>query len=271
MVCVKRTTSRIPALFLTLVRKVGYNLKYEWYISDCFQSIMINALARPTSLLTAHHPGRTQGATSQGEQAYVLIKRGIIRLEYPPASLLNEAELMQALGIGRTPIREALQRLALENLVVILPRRGTMVADLNLSDLQKISEVRLELETFAACLAAERARPEHLVVLDNLLVVKEDISESDDHHQMIELDHQFHQVIAEAAGNEFLAGELRGLYNHVIRLWYHALHKVIHPLGVSLNDHARIPAAIKAGDGKRAAKVMHAHITSFQVEFQAAL
>jgi DNA-binding GntR family transcriptional regulator len=261
----------MSAPVLTLVRNSGYNLKYKWYISDCFPSIMIYALARPTSLLTAHHPGKTQGAVSQGEQAYLLIKRGIIRLEYPPASLLNEAELMRALGIGRTPIREALQRLALENLVVILPRRGTMVADLNLSDLQKISEVRLELETFAACLAAERARPEHLVVLDNLLVVKEDISESDDHHQMIELDHQFHQVIAEAAGNEFLAGELRGLYNHVIRLWYHALHKVIHPLGVSLNDHARITAAIKAGDGEHAAKIMRAHITSFQVKFRAVL
>ena len=100
---------------------------------------MSNALPRPTSLLTAHHRGKTHGLGSQGEQAYLLIKQEIIRLEYPPANLMNEGDLMEALGIGRTPIRDALQRLALENLVVILPRRGTMVADLNLSDLQKIS------------------------------------------------------------------------------------------------------------------------------------
>ena len=232
---------------------------------------MVYVPPRPTSLLTAHHRGKTQSECSRGDQAYLLIKQGIIRLEYPPASLLNEGELMDTLGIGRTPIREALQRLALENLVVILPRRGTMVADLNISDLQKISEVRLELETFAAYLAAERARPEQLAVLEGLLVAKEYISESDDHHELIELDQQFHQIIAEAAGNEFLAGELRGLYDHVIRLWYNALHKVKQPLVASLDDHGRICAAIKAQDGELAAKLMRVHINRFQVEFQAVL
>jgi DNA-binding GntR family transcriptional regulator len=178
---------------------------------------------------------------------------------------------MEALGIGRTPIREALQRLALENLVVIFSRRGTMVADLNLSDLQKISEVRLELETFAAHLASERALPEHMVALEELLLAKEEISDSDDHHALIELDQNFHQLIAEAAANEFLASELRRLYDHVIRLWYHALHKVIQPLGASLDDHAIIAAAIKSRDGELAASIMRAHITRFEVEFQAVL
>ena len=232
---------------------------------------MVNLLPQPTSLLTAHHRGKTQRVGSRGEQAYLLIKQRIIRLEYPPASLLNEGDLVESLRIGRTPIREALQRLALVNLVVILPRRGTMVADLNLSDLQKISEVRLELETFAARLASERALPEHMVALEELLVAKEEISDSEDHHELIELDQQFHQLIAEAAGNEFLASDLRGLYDHVIRLWYHALHKVIHPLGTSLNDHARIAAAIKSRDSELAANVMRAHITRFQVEFLAVL
>ena len=69
---------------------------------------MSNALPRPTSLLTAHHRGKTQGLGSHGEQAYLLIKQGIIRMEYPPASLLNQGDLMEALGIGRTSIREVL-------------------------------------------------------------------------------------------------------------------------------------------------------------------
>ncbi len=232
---------------------------------------MATASLRPTSLLTAYHRGKTQDVISRCDQAYQRIKQAIIRLEFPPASLMNEANLMEALGIGRTPIREALQRLALENMVVILPRLGTMVADLNLSDLQKISEVRLELETFAARLAAARARPEHLVRLEELLAIKADIAKSEDHHHLIELDQDFHKLIADAAGNEFLAGELRGLYDHVIRLWYHGLHKVTQPLSVSLNDHAIIAAAIKTGDGDRAGKVMRAHITRFQVEFLAVL
>ena len=74
-----------------------------------------------------------------------------------------------------------------------------------------------------------------------------------------------------AAGNEILASELRRLNDHVIRLWYHALHKVIQPLGASLDDHAIIAAAIEDQDGQLAAKVMRAHITRFQAEFQAAL
>ena len=232
---------------------------------------MSNVLPGPTSLLTAHNSGKPQGLGSRGEQAYLLIKQGIIRLEYPPASLLNESDLIEALGIGRTPIREALQRLALESLVVILPRRGTMVADLNLSDLQKISEVRLELETFAVRLGTERALPKHLVALEDLLVAKENISESDDYYQLIELDQQFHQLIARAAGNEFLASELRRLYDHVMRLWYHSLHKMIQPLGDSLDDHTRISAAIKGRDSELAEKVMRVHISRFQAEFQAVL
>ena len=131
--------------------------------------------------------------------------------------------------------------------------------------------MRLELETFTVRLASERVLPEHLVALEELLVAKENISESDDYYEFIELDQQFHQLIAMAAGNEFLASDLRRLNDHVIRLWCHALHKVIQPLGASLDDHAIIAAAIKDQDGQLAAKVMRGHITRFQAEFQAAL
>lgn len=226
---------------------------------------------QPASLLTAYHRSKKPRSESRSEQAYRSIKRGIIRMEYAPASLLNELELKEVLGIGRTPIREALQRLALENFVVILPRRGTMVADLNLSDMQKISELRLELEGFAARLASERARPEHLSTFDEVLLSIECISDSDDHHKLIELDQRFHQLVAQASGNEFLAGELVGLYDQVIRHWYHALHKVVKPLGASLADHNRVADAIRARDGTLAAQVIREHITRFQIEFQAVL
>src|SRR5215467_9464317 len=101
-----------------------------------------------TSMLTTSH-SRRASATSQSGEAYRLIKERIVTLALPPAALIDEARLMAELGLGRTPIREALQRLALENLVVILPRRGTIVADLNMSDLQKIFEIRIDLELLA--------------------------------------------------------------------------------------------------------------------------
>ena len=82
-----------------------------------------------TTMLASSH-SRRASATSQSGEAYRLIKERIITLELPPAAVVDEARLMADLGLGRTPIREALQRLALENLVVILPRRGTPTREL---------------------------------------------------------------------------------------------------------------------------------------------
>jgi len=110
---------------------------------------------------------------------------------------------MRELHLGRTPIREALQRLALENLVVILPRRGTIVADLNMSDLQKIFEMRLELEIYAVHLAAERATPAEVAEMEALLAKSDEIIRQADSHQLMQLDHQAHQLLARAATTNF--------------------------------------------------------------------
>ena len=91
----------------------------------------------PATLLTASRQHRHQ-TDSRSEAAYRILKEKIVTLDFPPAAVLNEAQLMAELNLGRTPIREALQRLAFDNLVIILPRRGTIVADLNMSDIQKI-------------------------------------------------------------------------------------------------------------------------------------
>src|SRR6267143_507263 len=93
---------------------------------------------------------------SQSDEAYQRILERIVRLEMAPGSVVNEARLREELGIGRTPIREALQRLARENLVRSIPHRGTFVTDVNITDLARITEVRVLLEGHAARLAAER-------------------------------------------------------------------------------------------------------------------
>jgi Transcriptional regulators len=95
-------------------------------------------------------------ARSQSEAAYLRIRDRIVSLDMPPGSVVNEARLREELVIGRTPIREALQRLALENLVKSIPHRGTFVTDVNITDLARITEVRVVLESHAARLAAER-------------------------------------------------------------------------------------------------------------------
>lgn len=223
----------------------------------------------PTTLLTTSRQRRVENE-SRSEKAYRIIKEKIVTLALPPASLLNEAELMAELKLGRTPIREALQRLAYENLVVILPRRGTIVADLNVSDLQKIFEVRLELEICAARLAAGRATSEQLVEMETLFAAAETIIQQGDYHQLIGLDYQVHMLVARAAHNEFLEEILERLYTHVLRLWYVSLHKVDR-LAEAVADHGALIASIKAGDETRAAEIMRAHIMGFQTQFAAVL
>src|SRR5690348_17666353 len=99
---------------------------------------------------------QTVEARSQSEEAYARILERIVSLEMAPGSVVNEARLREELKIGRTPIREALQRLARENLVRSIPHRGTFVTDVNITDLARITEVRVVLESHAARLAAEK-------------------------------------------------------------------------------------------------------------------
>src|SRR5437763_16258962 len=99
-------------------------------------------------------------AESLTEKAYRLIEELIVTLQIAPGTVVSEALLSERLGIGRTPIREALQRLARERLVVVLPRRGIMVSEINVRTQLRLLEVRRELERLIARSAARRATPQ---------------------------------------------------------------------------------------------------------------
>ncbi len=220
----------------------------------------------PTSILTTTSRRRAVD-DSLNSIAYRRIKDKIIALELPPASLIDEAYLADELGVGLTPVRQALRRLALENLVVILPRRGTMVADLNFSDLQKIFEMRLELEALAAQLAAMRATPDQLNEMATLLNEAQTLVASQDNQKLIELDRALHALIARCAHNEFLEQTLDWLYCHVLRLWYITLRQM-DVLSEAMDEHRQILDALKMGDGEHAALIMRAHVRHFQATFQ---
>src|SRR5256886_8465069 len=106
---------------------------------------------------------------SQSEEAYARILERIVCLEMPPGSVVNEARLREELKIGRTPIREALQRLGRENLVKSIPHRGTFVTDVNITDLARITEVRVVIESHAARLAAEKLSGADREAIEGLL------------------------------------------------------------------------------------------------------
>jgi DNA-binding GntR family transcriptional regulator len=223
----------------------------------------------PTSLLGATGRG---GDGSLGAEAYRRIRERIVSLELAPATPIDEQSLARELGLGLTPVRQALRRLAWENLVVILPRRGTLVADVNTDDTKALFEVRVELEGLAAELAAQRATPRQLTALKDLMERTQAAlaAPQPDHHGLIELDREMHVLLAAAAHNPVLQQNLDALYVHVLRLWNVILER-IGELPGAIEEHLEIAQAVQEHDGARARELMRHHVSHFQASYSRAV
>ena len=235
----------------------------EQYHIDCEMANIPTTV--PTSILAANSQRRGD-TESLSDVAYRRIREKIVSLELPPASLIDESTLAEEIGVGLTPVRQALRKLSFKSLVVILPRRGTLVADLNSSDLQKIFEMRLELETLAARLAAKRATHIQIVAMEALMQEALSLVEESNNHELLDIDHKMHILIAEAAHNEFLEESVDWLYCHVQRLWNVRLHHVGN-MDHAMQEHNAILKAIRTGDAERASHLMSEHVNRFQIEF----
>jgi len=208
-------------------------------------------------------------ARSQSEEAYARILERIVSLEMPPGSVVNEARLREELKIGRTPIREALQRLARENLVRSVPHRGTFVTDVNITDLARITEVRVVLETHAARLAAEKLGSADRKAIQALLeeVKRGEITGQRD---LMHLDQRIHRAIYRAARNPYLESTLERYFNLSLRLWYLVLDREVR-LREAVDEHVELLRAIAGGDGELASTIMRRHVTNFEREIRKAL
>ena len=206
---------------------------------------------------------------SQSEEAYRRILERIVSLEMAPGSVVNEARLREELKIGRTPIREALQRLARENLVRSVPHRGTFVTDVNITDLARITEVRVVLEAHAARLAAEKATPADRGAISELLDLQRRAYVTDQ-RDLMRLDQQIHRLIYRTAHNAFLEATLERYFNLSLRLWYLVLDRQVR-LREAVDEHTQLLAAILAGDGELADSIMRKHVTGFEREIRRVL
>jgi DNA-binding GntR family transcriptional regulator len=203
------------------------------------------------------------------EHAYMELRDRIVTLHLPPGTVLREDDLMGELGIGRTPLREAVKRLALENLVDVQPRRGTFVAAVEAADIQNITEVRAELEGYAAELAALRLDPETRASAEALLRDLEGLDGPADQDLLMRFDERIHRFTWEAARNPHLTQTLERYFTHSLRIWYLVLDRVP-GLGHSVHDQAHLLEALLDRDGQRARGVMREHILEFQREILAA-
>ncbi len=211
-----------------------------------------------------------QGNLSLSRQAYEQLRDQILTLQRAPGELLDESELMSELTLGRTPIREALQRLSCEGLVIIRPRRGTYVANLTLTDMQQIFELRQELEGYAAALAADRATEADLLALDRALTPLDLMPEGADNSECIEVDRAFHRAVAKSTHNKFLENYLGRMYNLNLRLWYFALPK-LGPVRDAVEQHRAVLNAIHCRDSHIAESAMRKHVREFQSRIKAVL
>jgi DNA-binding GntR family transcriptional regulator len=210
-----------------------------------------------------------EAARSQSEAAYMRIRERIVCLDMAPGSVVNEARLREELEIGRTPIREALQRLALENLVKSIPHRGTFVTDVNITDLARITEVRVVLEAHAARLATERLAGQDRVAIQELLAVLEGGGAADQ-RALMRLDQQIHRQIYRATRNSFLESTLERYLNLSLRLWYLVVDQQVR-LREAVAEHVELLRAMLAGDGSRAEESMRRHVTGFEREIRRVL
>lgn len=208
-------------------------------------------------------------ARSQSEEAYLRIRDLIVSLEMPPGSVVNESRLREELKIGRTPIREALQHLARENLVRSIPHRGTFVTDVNITDLARITEVRVVLEAHAARLAAEKLAQGDRASIERLLDLVGSGSVSDQ-RDLMHLDQQVHRLVYRAARNSYLEATLERYFNLSLRLWYLVLDREVR-LREAVDEHVALLNAVLAGDGARAEDIMRRHVIGFEREIRKVL
>jgi DNA-binding GntR family transcriptional regulator len=158
---------------------------------------------------------------SLAERAYRLLVRMITRLEMSPGSLIVEKELTIRLGIGRTPVREALQRLAIEGLVVHQPNRGMFVADITTSGVQSIYEFRSIIDAHLVRLAAQRASPQQVRDLLELHARFIEASLAGNIDDYVELDRSFYAILAAAAQNLYLTEAVPRIFHLHLRLWFY--------------------------------------------------
>ncbi len=215
-----------------------------------------------TAPLRVHQPEAAE-AQSLSDRAYYSIRELIVTLELAPGSIVSERELQDRLSVGRTPVREALQRLEGERLVAVYPRRGIFVSNVNVLDLAVLSEVRGVLESFAARLASERSteadRDETLALIEELKAV----TAAADERGLIDLDQRIHRHVYRCAHNAFLETTLDGYYVLTLRIWFLALDRVSR-LGDAVKEHLELLEAIRDRDPDRAADAMRRHVAGFE-------
>ncbi len=193
------------------------------------------------------------------ELVFESLREAILNGTLGPSERLMEIQLAEEMGVSRTPVREAIRKLELEGLVVMIPRKGAYVAGMSLKDIADVFEIRGALEGLAAELAAERATEEELEFMERYLVKISEEIEKGDLDKVVEIDTDFHTLLYKASRNERLSQIISNLREQIQRFRTTSLS---YPgrMKVALEEHRKIVEAISSRDGESAGKIAQEHI-----------
>jgi DNA-binding GntR family transcriptional regulator len=197
------------------------------------------------------------------DTAYEAIKRRIMTCAFRPGESINEIQVASLIGLGRTPVHQALDRLMLEDMVEVIPRKGVIVKPVSLHDVMQMVEVRLINETYCARLAAERAEDRHIKQLEDIFANARKAIASRSIREMMLLDGNFHHVLASAARNDELAKILRTLNERSLRFWFISFTTPDHHDSFQ-DQHGVILDAVRRRDADAAESAMRTHIEAFR-------
>jgi DNA-binding GntR family transcriptional regulator len=204
-----------------------------------------------------------KSGASLREVAYTQIKQRIICCALRPGEAINEAHLTQLLGMGRTPVHQALHRLEMEGMVTILPRKGVMVTPISLNDILDMIEVRRCNEQLCVKLAVERAQPDDFQRMRAIIERTPALLAQRDVKGLMEVDLQFHLAISAAARNRVLAELLRSLHEKQARFWFLTLSEMHHSERI-YQEHLQILGAMEQRDSTAAIAAIDHHIDDFR-------
>ncbi|WP_427134648.1 GntR family transcriptional regulator [Pseudarthrobacter sp. S9] len=201
---------------------------------------------------------------SLAEQAYLQLRDKLIMLDIRPGAPINDAQIAAELGIGRTPVREAIKRLEGDHLLVSYPRRGTFATGVDITELADVSEIRELLEPLAARRAASMASEElRQEIRRTAAAISAMKGNEADHRTLMRYDITVHRLIYRAAANPHLEDVLIRYDNLATRIWCLVLDKMP-SLGGHVAEHAELLNAIADGDAEHAAELALHHVTSFE-------
>lgn len=197
------------------------------------------------------------------EIVFESLREAIIDGRLKPGERVMEIQLAEKLGVSRTPVREAIRKLELEGLLVMIPRRGAYVADISLKDIIDVLEIRSALEGLAASLAANRIDEDELKLLREKAIEFKKCIENNDVQGMINRDSEFHEIILKASKNKKLITIIEGLKEQVqrFRVAYFTEYNMTTNL---VKEHQSVLEAIEEKDPEKASKYAQQHIKNIE-------